>query len=191
MEILEAIHGRRSIRAYRPDAVDRALIEELLWAAVQAPSPPASGETPWALCVIEGVDRLASYGDRAGKFAREHRVDGLPAGWTERSGFKVFWGAPALVLICARDGNDETPFDCCRAGQNLMLAAHARGLGSCWVGAAIPWLRSAGVAQELGLPGGFSPVVATILGYPAESPMGSPRPKPDVTWCQPHAESES
>ncbi len=188
MDALEAMHGRRSIRAYRPDAVDRALIEELLWATVQAPSPPVSGDTPWALCVIEGVARLAAYGARAKDFASAHQPEGRPWTWTDRPGFKVFWDAPTLVLICARNDNPETPLDCCRAGQNLMLAAHARGLGSCWVGAPMPWLHSAGVAEELGLPGGFSPVVAIVLGYAAESPVGSPRPKPVVVWCEPRTE---
>ena len=95
----------------------------------------------------------------------------------------MFWGAPAAVLFCARNGNRETPFDCCRAGQNLMLAAHARGLGSCWVGAPLPWLRSPGVAGELGLPAGFDPVVAITLGHSAESPAGNPRPRPAIIWC--------
>ena len=62
METIEAIHTRRSIRAYLPEPVPRELIQDLLWDAVQAPSPPISGEIPWALCVIEGKERLAEYG---------------------------------------------------------------------------------------------------------------------------------
>lgn len=185
MDVFEAVHSRRSIRKYRPDPVDRTLLEELLYAAVQAPTPPVSGATPWALCVIEGVERLAGYGARAKQYARDHQPEGRPWEWSERPDFKVFWGAPALILFCARKGNPETPFDCSRAGQNLMLAAHARSLGSCWVGAPLPWLHSAGVAEELGLPVGFDPVVAIIVGYPAEQPLGEPRPRPAVMWCEP------
>ena len=179
MDVIQAIHGRRSVRRYRPDPVARKLIEDILWAAVQAPSPPVSGDTPWALCVYEGVERIAGYGERAMRYAREH----LPAAkWPEITGFKVFWDAPALVLICAKAGNAETSFDCCRAGQNLMLAAHSHGLGSCWVGAPIPWLLSPGIAQELGLPAGYDPVVAIVVGYPAEVPTGNPRARPQITW---------
>ena len=69
-----------------------------------------------------------------------------------------------------------------RAGQNLMLAAHARGLGSCWVGAPMPWPHSVGVADELGLPAGFDPMVAITLGHPAEAPAGNPRPRPEIVW---------
>jgi nitroreductase len=185
VDVIEAIHSRRSIRAYRSDPVDRALLEELLYAAVQAPTPPPSGTNPWALCVIEGIERLARFGVRARQYAHDHQPDGRPWAWTERPGFKVFWDAPTLVLFCARTGNPETPFDCCRAAQNFMLAAHARALGSCWVGAPLPWLHSPGVADELGLPAGYEPVVAIVVGHPAEQPIGSPRPKPTIAWLEP------
>ena len=183
MNVIEAIHGRRSIRAYRPEPVDRMLLEDLAWAAVQAPTPPVSGPMPWAVCVIEGRERLAGYGVRAKEYARAHQPAEHAWPWSERPDFKVFWDAPVVVLLCAQAGNPETPFDCCRAGQNLMLAAHARGLGSCWVGAPIPWLRSPGIAEELGLPTGFDAVVAIIVGHPAESPQGQPRARPAIVWC--------
>ena len=183
MDVFEAIHSRRSIRRYRPDPVPRPLLEELLYAAVQAPTPPVSGDAPWALCVVEGVARLAAYGDRAKTWAREHQPAPHAWPWSERPDFKVFWDTPALVLFCAKRGNPETPLDCCRAAQNLMLAAHARGLGSCWVGAPLPWLASPGVADELGLPAGYDASVASVLGVADEAPAGSPRPKPPIRWC--------
>ena len=182
MEVIEAIHGRRSIRAYRTEPVERTLIEDLVWAAVQAPTPPVSGDTPWAFCVIEGVDRLAGYGARAKQYALDHQPEGRRWTWPDRPDFKVFWDAPALILICGHRGNDEAAFDCCRAGQNLMLAAHARGLGSCWVGAPLPWLTSPGIAKELGVPSDFDPIVALVLGYPAEVPAGNPRVRPVINW---------
>lgn len=185
MDAIEAMHSRRSIRAYRPEPVPRDLLQELIWAAVQAPTPPVSGATPWSICVVEGADRLDSYGARAKQFAHEHQPPGRPWTWADRPEFKVFWGAPVLVLFCARMGNPETPFDCCRAGQNLMLAAHARGLGSCWVGAPMPWLHSPGIADELSIPAGFDAVVAISLGYAAEHPPGSPRARPAIVWCDP------
>jgi nitroreductase family protein len=49
MDAIEAMHGRRSIRSYRPTPVERSVIEEILWDAAQAPSPPVSGAGPWAL----------------------------------------------------------------------------------------------------------------------------------------------
>ena len=171
MDVVTAIHTRRSIRKYRADPVPVEIIEEVIWAAVQAPLPPVSGDAPWAISVVEGVDRLSRYGERAMRFARDH----TQAKWPQMPGFKVFWDAPVLILISAQEGNSETPFDCCRAGQNLLLAAHAKGLGSCWLGSPIPWLTSEGVSQELGLPKGYDVVVAIVLGFPAETPAGHPR----------------
>ena len=57
MDVIEAIHRRRTIRAYRPEPVARDLLRQALWAAVQAPTPPISGNAPWTLCVIEGAER--------------------------------------------------------------------------------------------------------------------------------------
>ena len=182
MDVIEAIHGRRSIRSYRPDPLERALIEDVVWDAAQAPTPPVSGETPWAFCVIEGVARLADFGVRAKQYARDHQPPGRREAWPDRPDFKVFWDAPALVLVCGRSANPEAPLDCCRAGQNLLLAAHTRGLGSCWVGAPMPWLTSPGVAEELGLPAGFNPIVAVVLGHSRETPAGNPRPRPVIHW---------
>jgi nitroreductase len=64
----------------------------------------------------------------------------------------------------------------------LVLAAHAAGLGACWIGAALPWLRSPGIAAELGLPAGFDPSVVLLLGTPLERPPPRPRPQPPVVW---------
>jgi nitroreductase len=185
MDVIEAIHGRRSIRAYSSMRVERWMIEELLWAAAQAPTPPVSGEQPWAFCVIEGCDRLIQYGTRAKDYAREHLPADIPwHAWAHQADFQVFWGAPVAVILCARTDHRETPFDCCRAAQNLVLAAHALGLGSCWVGAPLPWLRSPGVAAEVGLPDSFEPSAVVIVGYPNEAPAGRPRPRPSIIWCE-------
>lgn len=178
MDNIEAIHGRRSIRVYRPDPLKRALIEDVIWDAAQAPTPPASGETPWAFIVIECIERIAEYGARATRYARDHQPEGRHWAWTEDPDFKVFWDAPALVIISGKIGNVEAAWDCSRAGQNLMPAAHARGLGSCWVGAPVSWLTSPGVGDLLGLPAGFEPIAPIILGYSSETTAGNPRPRP-------------
>jgi nitroreductase len=182
VNVIEAIHGRRSICAYRSDPVERAVLEEIVWAAAQAPTPPISGDTPWMFCIFDGIDRIDDYGVRAKQYARDHQPAGRPWTWADRPDFRVFWGAPALLLICARSGNPETRLDCCRAGQNAMLAAFHHGLGSCWVGAPMPWLRSNGVAEALGLPTDYEPAVAIVMGYAAESPQGLPRSRPTVIW---------
>ncbi len=174
MDVIEAIHNRRSIRAFDPRPVERHLVEEIIWDAAQAP-PPFSGQVPWVFTVLEGTELIAGYGQRAKDHAREHA--GEPGwAWAERLDFQVFWGAPAVVIISGRTE------DCCRAGQNLMLSAYARGLGTCWVGAPMTWLRKAGVKAELGLPADLEPVAALCLGYPRSTPPAPSRERPPILW---------
>ena len=115
MDVIEAIHGRRSVRSYDPKPVERDLIENLILDAAQAP-PPFRGQIPWAFNVVQGVQRIAAYGVRAMDYARNHHPDGPGWDWLERSDFKIFWDAPVLIIISGPVG------DCCRAGQNLMLS---------------------------------------------------------------------
>jgi nitroreductase len=118
MDVIEAIHTRRSIRSYLHQPVERELIEQVIWDAAQAP-PPFSGELPWTFNVVQGIERISAYGNEALQYARDHHPDEAGWDWTARPDFKVFWGAPVLIVISGRVE------DCCRAGQNLMLSAHA------------------------------------------------------------------
>jgi nitroreductase len=99
--------------------------------------------------------------------------------WTEREDFLVFWDAPVVVII---SGPVE---DCCRAGQLLILSAHARGLGACWVGAPMLWLRTAQAKAEIGIPEDLTPVSAICVGYAAEVPEPRQRAEPTVIWSGP------
>jgi nitroreductase len=175
MDTVEAIHTRRSIRSYSPRPVERELIEGVIWDAAQAP-PPFSGQLPWTFNVIQGSERISSYGDEALRYARDNHPDEPGWEWTDRPGFQVFWGAPALIIISGRVE------DCCRAGQNLMLSAHARGLGTCWVGSPMLWLRTASAKTKLRIPADLTPVSVLCLGYPAVIPQTPPRKRPTIIW---------
>ena len=133
MDTVTAIRTRRSIRDYENRTVKREIIADILWDAAQAPTTPVSG--PFLFHVIEGVARIADLGEHAKQYAREHRPDSVGYSWAEGSDFKVFLDAPVVIVISGHADNSQSIQDCNRAGQNLMLSAHARGLGSCWVGA--------------------------------------------------------
>ena len=75
MDVIEAIHGRRSVRSYGPKPVERSLIESVILDAAQAP-PPVRGQKPLAFNVVQGVERIAVYGARAMEYARNHRPAG-------------------------------------------------------------------------------------------------------------------
>ena len=175
MDVIAAIHGRRSVRSYDARPVPRDLIESLILDAAQAP-PPFRGQVPWAFNVIEGVERIAAYGARAMDHARKNRPDEPGWDWVERPGFEIFWAAPAVIIISGPVG------DCCRAGQNLMLSAHARGLGTCWVGSPMLWLGTPDVRAELKIPPTLVPVAVLCLGYPAAMPEPVPHERPPIYW---------
>jgi nitroreductase len=172
MDVIAAIHGRRSTRSYQPTPVPRELIEAIISDAAQAP-PPFRGMVPWAFNVIEGVERIAAYGERAMDHARAHRPG---SSWLDRPGFKIFWDAPAVIII---SGPAD---DCARAGQNLMLSAHGRGLGTCWVGSPMLWLSTPEVRAELKIPANLTPVAVFCVGYAADTPEPVAHEPPPVIW---------
>jgi nitroreductase len=71
MEVVNAIHGRRSVRSYLPKPVECELIENIIWDAALVPRP-FCGEVPWTLNVVEGVDRIAALRSRAMIYVQEH-----------------------------------------------------------------------------------------------------------------------
>ena len=181
MDTVTAIRTRRSIRDYENRTVKREIIADILWDAAQAPTTPVSG--PFLFHVIEGVARIAILGERAKQYARAHRSDAGDDSWTDRPDFKVFLDAPVVIVISGHAGNSQSIEDCNRAGQNLVLSAHARGLGSCWVGAPMLWLRSPEARKALGIAEAFEPFATFTLGYAASVPPSHSRERPEIVWA--------
>jgi nitroreductase len=181
MDTITAIRTRRSIREYEKRPIAREIIEEILWDAAHAPTTPVSG--PFLFHVIEDVARIADMGERAKQYARDHRPDAAGYSWVDRPEFKVFLDAPAVIVVSGHTDNAESIQDCNRAGQNLLLSAHARGLGGCWVGAPMLWLRSPGTRKELGIADAFTPFAALTLGCVASAPPPRSRERPEIVWA--------
>ena len=176
MDVVEAIHGRRSIRSYAATPVEREILESIILDAAQAP-PPLSGQMPWTFNVVQGVERITALGKAAMNYAKaHHRPDEAGWGWLGWPDFKIFWDAPVLIII---SGCVE---DCCRAGQNLMLSAHARGLGTCWVGSPMLWLNTDEAKATLRIPPDRTPVAVLCLGYPETVPEAPQRTPPPIVW---------
>jgi nitroreductase len=182
MDTIRAIHTRRSVRDYEKRAVERELIADILWDAAQAPTTPVSG--PFLFHVIEGVARIEDLGERAKQYARQHRPDVAGYSWADRPNFKVFLGAPVVIVISGHSENFESIQDCNRAGQNLVLSAHARGLGSCWVGAPMLWLRCSEARKQFGIAEAFEPFAAFTLGYATSIPPWHSRERPEIVWVR-------
>ena len=153
MQTLEAIFTRRSIREYKSQAVPDKLVQELLEAAMQAPS--AGNQQPWHFIVVTDRNQLIAL------------ADALPYG-------KMLKDAPVGIVVCAdMELEKYRGFwvqDCSNATMHLLLAAHDRGLGAVWVGVYPVEDRVANLKQILGLPDSVIPLSIVPLGYPAVTP---------------------
>ena len=189
MDAMEAIAGRRSVRRFAPREVPRDLLRELLAAAFAAPAPHHS--RPWRFVELgpESRPRLAEA--MAAAWRADLEADGQPREVIERSlarSRRQLAEAPLLLLACLeQEGARRWPDRRRRraerdmylqslgaALQNLLLAAHARGLGGYLKGA--PLFCQSAVAQALDLPSGWQPAFLVLLGYPAEGFQPPPRP---------------
>jgi len=186
METIESIYHRRAVRHYTPEAVQPAVLMQLLDAAVQAPSPLNS--QPWSFAVFCGRARLAGFSTRI----KEHLLLTLPStcdlhehvDWMNRPEYDAFHGAPALVLICAKPQGYSREESCALAAQNLMLAAHASGLGTCPVGFVRSWFRLPHIKDELDIPGTHLPMFPLVVGHPDGRPAPPNHKRPEIlVWA--------
>jgi nitroreductase len=97
-----------------------------------------------------------------------------------------------LIVIYAKPARFEPIEDCCMAGQNLLLAAHAMGLGTCPVGFARPWFNEPEIKLELGIPANYTAVLPIVVGWPAGPTIAPPRAAPEIiSWGEDPAERET
>ena len=184
MDMIDAIRHRRSTRDYAPTALSREVLESLVDAAIQAPS--AMNEQPWNFAIIRNHTLL----DLISRESKAHMLaasKSLPDADRYRAllsgeDFHIFYHAPALVVISAPANSRWAIEDCALAAQNLMLAAHAANLGTCWIGFAQSWLGTKEGKQAIGLPDSLLPVAPIIVGYPNNATAPVPRNGPHIHW---------
>jgi len=193
MRALDAIATRRSIRRFAPREVSPNIVREIIAAAVAAPAPHHS--RPWRFVEVGPEARTGLSEAMAEAWRADAAADGLSGSRIESAlarSRKQMAGAPLLLLACLDlDSARSWPDDRRRAAerdmymqslgaalQNLLLAAHARGLGGYLKGA--PLFCRAAVAEALALPDGWQPAFLVLLGYPVEGAGPSARPDPRV-----------
>ena len=162
-EMLELIKTRRSMRAYQPDMVPQALIDQVVEAGLYAPS--GMNRQPVIIIAVtkpEVRDSLA-------------RLNASIMG----TATDPFYGAPVVLIVLADRSAPTYLYDGSLAMENMMLAAHALGLGSCWIHRAKEeFERPEGkqILKELGIEGDYEGIGHCVLGYPAaESKEKAPR----------------
>lgn len=157
MDAIQCLKTRRSVRVYRPDAVPREVIEDIVDCARLSPS--ANNIQPWEFVVVTNPSirqRIADMTDFG-----KHIAD-----------------APVCIAVFCR----ETKYyleDGSAATMAILLSAWAHGLGTCWVaGDKKPYAEK--VRQLLNVPEGYKLVSLISMGYPAERPEKDKRPLQEV-----------
>ena len=182
------LHGllrtRRSIRRFRAEPVPDAVIERILTSAIHAPS--AHNRQPWRFRVITSTIIKSCLASAMGAdFRRDLTADGVAADQVEAQverSYNRITGAPVVILLCMDTSDMDDYPDATRAaaertmavqsvaaaGAQLLLAAHAEGLGAVWV--CSPLFAPQTVQRALDLPETWEPQAMYFLGYPGDEP---------------------
>ncbi|MBI5520754.1 MAG: nitroreductase family protein [Desulfovibrio sp.] len=162
MDTLDAIMTRRSIRKYTDQPVSESQVQALLSAAMAAPS--AGNQQPWHFVLVRDKTRLH-------EIARIHPYAAMAP--------KAALG----ILVCGDTRVEKHPgfwvIDCAAAVQNLLLAAHAMGLGAVWTGIHPVREREQAFAKLFGTPEGIVPHSFIPVGNPAEEKKSEDRYRPE------------
>jgi nitroreductase/putative intracellular protease/amidase len=191
--VLKAIKDRRSIRRFEDKDVEQAKIDQILRAATWAPS--ANNDQPWKFVVVRNKETkekvLNAFLDRMKDYFESH---GIPL-----DRIKGFWSgifaAPVHIFAFCDTGVVEIEEDfeekqllwstqgVSAACQNMLLAAHALGLGSVWMGASLAVEDE--IKEMLDVPPGVRLMTVIAMGYPAYEPLPPVRkPLSDVMFFE-------
>jgi nitroreductase len=184
---MDAIYHRRAVRNYTPRIIGQAVIRALLDAAVRAPT--AMHEEPWSFAVIQDRNLLNRLSDSAKERVRSeaqgsdshHAKHSLEL--VNKPDFHVFYNAGTLIVIYGKFQGPFVVADCWLAAENLMLAACAKGLGTCVIGFAVSALNTPEWKAELKIPAEMTAIAPIIVGAPAGETPAVPRKQPEiVAW---------
>jgi nitroreductase len=188
-DTLRDIRSRRSIRKYQDKAIPRDILEQIIEAGLWAPS--SRNQQPWHLSVVQGrahIDRIDAELKAAVKRMPENRYKDMVGNDAYYAGYR----APVLIIVSADPALSLMgEADCACVLQNMFLAAHSLGVGSCWINqlgsvCAEPGFRA--LLDSLGIPPSNLIHGVAALGYAADDAPTTtpPRKKGTVNWIVSH-----
>lgn len=165
MDAIENLLTRRSVKGYKPDPIPKEVIEKI----VQAGTYAATGRNLQSPIILAVTNRQVR--DELSKLNAE--ILGMP------EGSDPFYGAPVVLVVLADKNCRTRVYDGSLVMGNLMLAAHAFGVGSCWIHRARETFEQEegkALLKKLGVEGEYEGVGNCVLGYPkGELPAAKPR----------------
>ena len=172
-EVIETILSRRSIRAYKDQAVPKELLDQVVECGVWAPN--AINAQQWEVRVVMSEEWINS-----ATAAAKEAAKGTPneAQFNDPTFKNLFRNAPAVIFIGHKPGA-YTPVDCGLMAGNMMLAAKSLGLGTVCMASPVRTflMTEAGASHltSLGISEGYEPLICIGIGYPDEEPAAKPR----------------
>lgn len=165
----ELMMSRRSIRAYKDSVISRETLNDILKCGINAPN--GKNLQSYEIRVIDSPALIDSMTQAVVKDKPEI---------AQREGFKnIFVNAPCVVCIAYDTQYDMAQIDCGLLGENIILAAWAKGIGSCCLGSSARWLLDSPSAKpyldRLAFSKGYQLLYCIALGYPDETPEDKPR----------------
>ena len=165
----ELMMSRRSIRAYKDSVISRETLNDILKCGINAPN--GKNLQSYEIRVIDSPALIDSMTQAVVKDKPEI---------AQREGFKnIFVNAPCVVCIAYDTQYDMAQIDCGLLGENIILAAWEKGIGSCCLGSSARWLLDSPSAKpyldRLAFSKGYQLLYCIALGYPDETPEAKPR----------------
>lgn len=173
-QVIETIMARRSIRKYKPEAVNRETMAQILDCGINAPS--GMNKQSWEVRVVDDpavMDEIIAAMAAGNPDVALEMVRGC------------FRNAPTMIFIANDPSYDCSPIDCGLLSENIMLSAWSLGVGSVCLGSPVRFLKNSPAALErLGFSEGYMPIICIGLGYADESPEAKPRDPSKVRYVE-------
>ena len=170
--------SRRSIRAYKDSVISRETLNEILKYGINAPN--GQNLQSYEIRVIDSPALIDSITQAVVK--DNPKI-------AERDGFKnIFVNAPCVVCIACDTQYDMAQIDCGLLGENIILAAWARGIGSCCMAFPVSLMKGSDACQpmikKMGLSEGYDLIYCITMGYPDETPQAKPRKEEKIVFVE-------
>ncbi|NLB67876.1 MAG: proton-conducting membrane transporter [Bacteroidales bacterium] len=180
--VIETIMARRSIRAYKPQAVEREIMNQIVKCGINAPN--GMNAQPWEVRIVDNPEFINGC---TKIFVERMKQDPRGAKMVEDPSFKnMFRNAPTVVFIALGESR-FAQIDCGLMAQNMMLAAKSLGIGSIALGSPVDFFKSEEAAEyynKLEFPENYTLALVLGFGYPDESPEARPRDESKIRWIE-------
>lgn len=175
--VTELMMSRRSIRKYKDSLINKETLDEILKCGVNAPNGKNLQAYEIRVLSPAFIDSITS------AVVKDNPQIG------EREGFKnIFVDAPCVLCIAYDTTYDMSQVDCGLLGENIILSAWSKGIGSCCLGSSARWIKDSPSAKpyldKIGFSEGYELLYCIALGYPDETPEAKPRTMDKIKYME-------